>query len=170
MNKTILIRTILVVFLVSWVVFIFMMSSQPATQSTQTSSKFVLKIIDIIYRDFNKISTQQQNNIIHTITLIVRKTAHFTEYFILGLLSTGVAITYNNKKRYLNYVFSVLFSVVYAVSDELHQYFVPGRACRFLDICIDAAGSICAAFLMVFIVNTVKKRKIGELNAKKEVN
>jgi VanZ family protein len=57
------------------------------------------------------------------------------------------------------------FCTLYAVSDEIHQYFVPGRACRFGDICIDTAGSILAIVLLTSIVTIKKKRKSGEFNA-----
>lgn len=170
MTKVRLFRCILVVLLVLWLVLIFVMSSEPAVQSTQTSSKFVLKFIDIFYRNFNKYSTQQQNEIINTITFIVRKAAHFLEYFILGLLSAGIAATYNSRKRYFKYTLSTIFSVIYAAGDEIHQYFVPGRACKITDVFIDAAGSICAIVLIVVLLNVIKKRKTGEIDAKKETS
>jgi VanZ family protein len=34
--------------------------------------------------------------------------------------------------------------LVYAISDELHQLFVPGRQCSFVDFVIDAAALIFA--------------------------
>lgn len=40
-----------------------------------------------------------------------------------------------------------LFCALYACSDEVHQYFVPGRSCRFFDVCVDSAGALCGALL-----------------------
>lgn len=170
MKKTFFIRSTFFVLFIAWAVFIFTMSAQPADQSTQTSSKFVLKVIDIVYRDFKNFSTQQQSYIIDIVTLLVRKVAHFAEYFVLGLLSAGIATTYIQEGHCLNYVISVFICVIYAVSDEFHQYFVPGRACRFLDICIDAAGSICAVVAVAVLVNVIKRRKTGGFYAKEKVN
>jgi VanZ family protein len=63
--------------------------------------------------------------------LLLRKLAHATEYAILGaLLLRAVG------RPSLAFALGVL----YAISDELHQTLVPGRAGRPLDVAIDAAG------------------------------
>ena len=64
--------------------------------------------------------------------LILRKLAHVAEYAILGALLA----------RALPSRLSVAFAlgVAYAVTDEIHQTYVPGRAGRPLDVLIDAAG------------------------------
>ena len=104
------------------------------------------------------------------VTVIVRKTAHFSEYFILGLLSCLTAFTYKKFSYKMMSFISFGFCVLYAASDEIHQYFVPGRACRFIDICIDAAGSAVAIIVLAVIFNFKKRHKSGELNAKKETD
>jgi VanZ family protein len=38
-------------------------------------------------------------------------------------------------------------SLGYAVFDEIHQYFIPGRACEIGDILVDAAGAGVASIL-----------------------
>ena len=38
--------------------------------------------------------------------------------------------------------FALLLSATYAASDEIHQYFVPGRTCSFLDFLADLSGII----------------------------
>ena len=149
---------------------IFVMSSQPAVQSSKTSGRFVLKFIDIFYRDFDSLSTAKQTSIIDNVSFLIRKTAHFLEYFILGLLSFLVTVTYKNTRLFSNAFVAMSFCAIYAVSDEIHQYFVPGRACRFLDVCIDCAGSICAIVLTAFIISVCKRYNLGEVNEKKEIN
>lgn len=57
---------------------------------------------------------------------------------------------------------TVVFCVLYAVSDELHQYFVPGRACRWFDVGVDTAGILLGTFLFWL---TVRKREV-KLNLK----
>jgi hypothetical protein len=63
--------------------------------------------------------------------LVLRKIAHAAEYAVLGALllratgRTGLAFA---------------LGALYAVSDELHQAFVPGRLGSPLDVAIDAAG------------------------------
>jgi VanZ family protein len=63
--------------------------------------------------------------------LVLRKLAHVGEYAVLGaLLARAVSRAW----------LALALGVLYAVSDELHQSFVPGRAGRPLDVAIDAAG------------------------------
>ncbi len=63
--------------------------------------------------------------------LVLRKLAHLTEYAILGALlarATGGA------------ALAIALGTLYAVTDEIHQTFVAGRAGRPLDVAIDAVG------------------------------
>ncbi len=63
--------------------------------------------------------------------LVLRKLAHVTEYAILGALlarATGRP------------PLAIALALAYAITDEIHQTFVPGRAGRPLDVAIDAVG------------------------------
>jgi VanZ family protein len=53
----------------------------------------------------------------------------------------------------------VAISVVYALTDEVHQHFVPGRACRLLDVGIDTCGAIFGMCLFAVILALLRKRK-----------
>jgi VanZ family protein len=69
--------------------------------------------------------------------LALRKVAHVAEYAILGaLLARAVGRT----------GIAVLIGTLYAVSDELHQSFVPGRMGSPLDVAIDAVGVAVGVF------------------------
>lgn len=61
-----------------------------------------------------------------------------------------------------------LFCALYACSDELHQYFVPGRSCRFFDVCVDSTGAFCGALLFwgLFHLADMRKRKRQEISNK----
>jgi VanZ family protein len=43
-----------------------------------------------------------------------------------------------------------IFGSIYGISDELHQYFVPGRSVEFLDWVADTLGSTSGAILSMF--------------------
>jgi hypothetical protein len=63
--------------------------------------------------------------------LVLRKIAHAAEYAILGALlvrATGKPIV------------ALALGTLYAISDEIHQSFVPGRLGSPLDVAIDAVG------------------------------
>lgn len=70
--------------------------------------------------------------------LVLRKLAHTAEYAVLGALlvrATGRA------------GLAVGLGTLYAVSDEIHQTFVPGRMGSPVDVAIDAVGVACGVFL-----------------------
>jgi VanZ family protein len=69
----------------------------------------------------------------------VRKLAHVLEYAILALLMAWSLLP---RAGYLYRAW--LFTVAYAVSDELHQLFVPNRAGTLTDVVVDALGATCA--------------------------
>ena len=146
------------------------MSAQPAYESSQISGGIVSKLIAAFFSKFDSLSLTQQENLTQILTVIVRKTAHFLEYFILAVLTVFFVQTYKNYKLKSEMIFTFVFCVFYAITDEVHQYFVPGRACRILDVCIDTAGSAVAVFLMILIIICKKRHKSGEHSEKKEVN
>jgi len=165
MLKSKKIRLLLFVLSVAWMAVIFIMSSQPAKESSQLSSGIVTRVVSAICSDFEDLTSKQQITISDTVTFIVRKSAHFFEYFILGMLVFVTVNTFERYKLFIRAISAVCFCIFYATSDEIHQYFVPGRACRFVDVCIDTAGSILAIVLLVLIVGRKKKYKSGELDA-----
>jgi VanZ family protein len=69
--------------------------------------------------------------------LVLRKLAHLTEYAILG----GLLARATGRPP-----LAIALGVVYAITDEIHQTFVPGRAGRPLDVAIDAVG-VCLGVL-----------------------
>lgn len=97
-----------------------------------------------------------------TFHLLIRKTAHFTEYGILSLLimnflhSCRVIVRSGNsnginRKSVINRYFmigTIIFCVAYASLDEYHQSFVDGRGPSVRDVCIDTLGA--CVFLAVF--------------------
>lgn len=76
--------------------------------------------------------------------LVLRKLAHAGEYAVLGWLSYR-ACTINGTSRNRALVFGVALGVLYAISDELHQRFVPGRQGAVIDIMLDSFGVLLGA-------------------------
>lgn len=77
----------------------------------------------------------------------LRKLAHMTEFGVLFLLihRAFLAQSFNKKTAAL---IAVLFSVLYAISDEHHQSFVIGRVASLVDVGIDTLGILFATFLV----------------------
>lgn len=57
-----------------------------------------------------------------------------------------------------------IFCALYACSDELHQYFVPGRSCKFFDVCVDSTGAFFGAlfFWGIFHLWERKRQEISK--------
>lgn len=130
-----------IILVLIWMIIIFIMSSFNAEDSANQSN-FIVNIIANIL-NINNISL---------LCLIIRKLAHFTEYLILGTLVINMFTKNNAKKTYL---LSILLCIIYAISDEIHQIFIPGRACQIKDILIDSVGSITG----IYLFKLLKKRK-----------
>lgn len=167
MNKTQIFRISSFVLLIFWCVLIFLFSAQNAEKSSNTSSGIVIKIVETLYPEFENFSTEKQESITNTLTFAVRKTAHFSEYFVLGALAFNVVVTFARYKLFVRNLCAVLFCALYSVSDEIHQYFVPGRACRLFDMFVDFSGSFIAVMLLTVIVLKSKKirGKLGDIDA-----
>jgi len=70
----------------------------------------------------------------------IRKVAHFTEYLILSLLLYR-ALNVERRWSLRAALLALALAGLYAVSDELHQWFVPGRAAAASDCLIDVSGA-----------------------------
>ena len=133
----------------AWMVVIFWMSAQTAGQSGGLSEAITRWILHVIYQGFDGLSAEKQESILAICHTILRKGAHFMEYAVLAMLVANALRQYPMANR-LQWLLPVAVSAAYAVTDEIHQYFVPDRACRFWDVCIDTAGAACgiAIFLL----------------------
>ena len=88
---------------------------------------------------------------------IVRKGAHFTEYLCLGAsLFSAISCTWD---FIFKAVVAHLGATVYALSDEVHQYFVPERVCALTDVMIDASGALVGVIIAWLIFYIIKKRR-----------
>ena len=122
-------------------IYIFIQSALPGDVSGAESSIIVRMITSIVQADPE------------TVSFIVRKAAHFTEYMVLGaclLLNVRDCFAHLHPRQMWGLAW--LLGTAYAVTDELHQRFVPERSCEPRDMCIDAAGVALGALIMLAIV------------------
>lgn len=128
------------VLVVIWMVIIFMFSSQNSDQSSK-NNEFIVYILNLLGLDVNSIFNGNAD-------FIIRKLAHFTEYFILYFL------LFNALKEDLYFKPSLLTAFIitflYAASDEFHQRFVPGRGPSFRDVLIDTSGGLVCMAIIYF--------------------
>ncbi len=74
--------------------------------------------------------------------LLVKNGAHFVEYAVLALL--WYRAIYSRFPHPIIQPLAFVIVVFYAVSDEFHQSFVPGRSATWQDVAIDLIGGACA--------------------------
>jgi VanZ family protein len=125
-----------IILLLIWLSVIFVLSSEPSAVSSSRSGA----IVDTI-KTINPSVIDTEN-----ITFLVRKAAHITAYFILGIIMFRVVRMYS-RLPIKAIILSILFVALYAISDELHQLLVNGRSGEVRDVLIDT----CAGALGVFV-------------------
>jgi VanZ family protein len=76
--------------------------------------------------------------------------------FLLNL-SLRIQNKFRRVKKYPGWSTVIIVSA-YAALDELHQIFIPGRACDILDWSADAAGVLAGVILMTLLIFTFEKK------------
>ncbi len=137
---------------------IFSFSMENGVESAESSGGFIRTLLEQFDTNFSKLSYEEQRAIIESHDHFIRKLAHFSIYALLGVLVSSTLSTYamDFGKTAL---FSVAICAIYAISDEIHQYFVPGRACMIRDMLLDTSGSICGILLISLILYSVRRKK-----------
>ena len=122
--------------------FIFLQSALPADLSKEESNLIVQALIEFLHVDAEFLS------------FAVRKCAHFTEYLLLGLSLFATVREYDpvrlerNEQWRRTALLSWGIGALYALTDEVHQAFVPGRSCEIRDMLIDSCGVAAGVLIM----------------------
>ena len=122
--------------------FIFLQSALPADLSKEESNLIVQALIEFLHVDAKILS------------FAVRKCAHFTEYLLLGLSLFATVREYDpvrlerNEQWQRTALLSWGIGALYALTDEVHQAFVPGRSCEIRDMLIDSCGVAAGVLIM----------------------
>ena len=74
------------------------------------------------------------------------KGIHFVEYGVLGWLCAAASSrTWPSASAWRTAAFAVFVSVLWGLSDEIHQALVPGRSSELADVIADLFGSVAGA-------------------------
>jgi hypothetical protein len=141
-------KYIYLIFMLAVMALIFYFSGQNADESGETSGAVLKWIME---------HTALKDNVPDFAETLLRKSAHFSIYFVLGI-SSALTVSEWKRKRHI-FLWSWLIPVVYACTDEFHQYFVPGRSCELRDVCIDSTGALLGVALVRFILWCFKRRR-----------
>jgi len=138
----------------AYLLMIYILSHQTGHTSNEISEGIVRRVLGKLFDiTGNKLTSDK----LDTINYIFRKFLHFTEYMILAMLFYSMLknLPLSIHKRLL---FSVLPTVIYSASDELHQLYVPNRTGQVSDILLDSSGAIAGALLMYYFERRKTKK------------
>ncbi|RKL68203.1 VanZ family protein [Salipaludibacillus neizhouensis] len=138
---------------VSWMALIFYLSHQPATESSELSTG----ITEVILSTVESIAPNLDVDMSY-FNHIVRKNAHFFAYLTLGLLVLH-AMRRSGVRGYQGAASALVIGVLYAISDEVHQLFIPGRSGEVRDVLIDSGGASAGIGLYLLVVKIKKMKK-----------
>lgn len=130
---------------------IFYMSSEPATESGERSTTIAAEILPLVHPAFETLPPEEQKAVLSSADHILRKTAHFCVYGVLGALLLLYNLCFAAKPP-AHMLRALLAATVYAASDEIHQAFVPGRGSAVTDVLLDSAGALCGILAIWLLV------------------
>ncbi len=143
-------KHILITITILWTLFIFTQSLLPGDISSDQSGF----IVDVLYPLVNKMGFTIQVN---DFSFLIRKLAHFTEYFILGLLLCILYIeTIKPTKPWL---IVIIHGTITASVDETIQLFTPNRSGEIRDVLIDLSGVIIGMILTQLWIKRIRNHR-----------
>ena len=151
-------RFIFLILTIFWSLLIFWFSSRNGSVSTGDSDAAGSTLLKIFIKDFNSLDPLERAKRLELLTYPIRKIAHGGEYAILSSLIMGIFIGLKNK-IVLEAIFSWAIASLYAVTDEIHQLFVPGRSGQVIDVIIDSSGAFIGVLIISLIILKVRKGK-----------
>lgn len=156
MKKT-LIRILFLLLLCLTFFAIFKFSSQDGVESGGLSKKVTMKFVNIFPYTKN-LSIETKNKLIEHGEIIVRKLAHLSIYTLVGIFIMAFMCTFDTKLVF-QFGISILVGLIYAITDEYHQSFVPGRGPSITDVCIDTTGVFLGILIVLAIVSIYRAFK-----------
>lgn len=143
---------------------IFSFSAQTGEDSGELSAALVNFFLRVSGIEMSALTPEEQTALWDKISFIIRKLAHFSEFALLGAaLRVHTGVIYRIRPYRFSSVIAAASGVLYAVSDELHQGFVDGRAPSLRDVGIDSCGAVFGVLFVLTILCFSKNKlhKIG---------
>lgn len=146
-----IIKLLLILICMGW---IFFLSSDTAEASSQKSSKVIVKVTETVLHRY--LNSKEKKYYVRKFVKIVRKSAHFSLYFLLGLFVISFLMEYM-ALSWKSIIYTILFVFLYACSDEIHQLFISGRSGEVMDVFIDTCGGMFSV-IVYFCFKKIRRR------------
>lgn len=141
-------KIISIILVLVWMGLIFSFSNANGESSGSMSRRVIVIITETITNVHD--GTEEMDKIVDRYQLFVRKGAHFFIYFVLAFLVMNSLYIWDIKTKTL--VISGIICILYAISDELHQYFIAERSGNIIDVMWDSSASLISSYLYYKIV------------------
>ncbi len=141
-----------------WTAVIFSFSMQPAYESSRLSLGFGYLLLELLPASLAERVSHLPGSQLSFLHMLLRKAGHFSEYFVLGVLSN---ISFSKTDfRYRKWL-GLEFCVLIAAMDETIQLFVSGRSGQISDVMLDSIGALCGIVVMLVVrrMLSIKKGK-----------
>lgn len=157
-------KNFLLLIVLYYTFIIFSFSAQPANLSSSESKGIVEKIYEILMVFGDRLPEIPIENFIRIVEPLVRKLAHFANFFILAVFMC-MYVNCFKKEKFFSFLLVLLVCLFVAACDEFHQLFVDGRAGRGMDVIIDLSGA--ALGNLIFNLPGALFYKSGEISYEK---
>lgn len=152
------INIVFLILAVLWMGIIFYFSNRTADESNNTSDAVETAIGKVTVDDFEQKSEEEVVSFLERYRVLIRKTAHILEFTLLCMLAF-MALPFGIPVRYRLFAAGA-WTLLYAISDEIHQAFIPGRTGLVSDVLIDTVGmliGIAGILFLRWLIGIIKK-------------
>ncbi len=152
-----ILRIILMLILIADSAFIFHNSAEEATASSAASGAVTERIAQLFVPHFREMDEAEQMRTVSLMNSAVRECAHMIQFVPFGASLYWLLCTLQVKKKIKRLFFPITLGCgfLYALSDEIHQLFVPGRAFQWADIGMDTCGVLLGAAAVALLLKII---------------
>lgn len=148
-------QAVFLVLSVLFAVMIFCFSARNGVESTGDSYAVGMEFGRIVHSDFKSWSEDAQLTFAAKVDHPIRKLAHATEYAVFAMLLCGIWLDERRTRR-ISAVCAWGTATVYAMTDEFHQLFVPGRSGQVKDVLLDSCGAAVGVLLLLLVTLLIR--------------
>lgn len=150
-----ILRGILVILLMIMFSTIFNFSAQDGEESGSLSREITENVTKNV-KSIQRMEKSKKEKTLDKIEHFIRKLAHFSLYTVVGILTMSLMSTYKlTQMKRCGISFGI--GVIYAISDEFHQMFIPDRSSSIIDVFIDSCGVFVGILVVVLGLKVIKR-------------
>lgn len=151
-------RGIFIIIAILWMGVIFYFSHQNGNTSSNMSGSVTRWVVNLFVPNFSNLTKTEQVSILKDTGYVIRKLGHYSEYAVLGFFLFAAVYVFTPNEKIIFPIVSIC-GILYAISDEFHQYFISGRAPAAKDVLIDSIGVLTMLFFLGVLLNIKRFRK-----------